>query len=61
MYLPFRSEHAKHVIKNYVTGELKRQVRINTKFQNFLIMKLKFYSRLQNRSFEKATLNRLLS
>ena len=61
MYLPFRFEHAKHVITNYVTGELKRQGRINTKFRDFLNLKTKFYLRLHNRGLKKDKLNRLFS
>ena len=37
MYIPYRSFHQRHTIKNYVWGELKRYVRYNTeekKLQN---------------------------
>ena len=35
MYIPFRSFHQKHTIKNIVWGELKRYVRYNTEEKNF--------------------------
>ena len=43
IYLPFRAGHAKHIIKNYVKGELKWHVRINTEFINFFKIKSRFY------------------
>ena len=46
-----------------MTGELVnlRHVRINTKFWNFLNIRTKFYIRVQNNGFIKATLNILFS
>ena len=42
MYIPYKSAHPRHTIKNYVLGELKRYVRINTEELNFLKIKKKF-------------------
>ena len=35
MYIPFRSFHQRHTIKNFVWGELKRYVRYNTEEKNY--------------------------
>ena len=35
VYIPYRSFHQRHSIKNYVWGELKRDVRYNTEEKNF--------------------------
>ena len=53
MYIPFKSAHPRHTIKNYVLGELKRYVRINTEEINFLKIKNKFFLRMRNRGFKK--------
>ena len=42
MYIPYKSAHPRHTIKNYVIGELKRYVRTNTRELNFLKIKNKF-------------------
>jgi hypothetical protein len=42
MYIPFKSAHPRHTIKNYLLGELKRYVRINTEELNFLKIKTSF-------------------
>ena len=42
MYIPYKSAHPRHTIKNYVIGELKRYVRINTEELNFLKIKNSF-------------------
>ena len=34
MYIPYKSAHTRHTIKNYVLGVLKRYVRINTEELN---------------------------
>ena len=44
MYIPFKSAHPRHTIKNYILGELKRYVRINTDELNFLKIKHKKFS-----------------
>ena len=41
MYIPYKSAHPRHTIKNYVTGGLKRYVRINME-ENFLKTKIVF-------------------
>ena len=42
MYIPYKSTHPRNTIKNYVTGELKRYMRMkfNTKELNFLKKKV---------------------
>jgi len=61
MYIPYKSAHPRHTIKNYILGELKRYVRIKTEELNFLKMKNKFFLRLRNRGFEKKKLSRWFS
>ena len=61
MYIPFKSAHPRHTIKNYILGELKRYVRINTEEFNFLKIRNKFFLRLRNRGFEKKKLSRWFS
>ena len=34
VYIPYKSAHTRHTIKNYVLGVLKRYVRINTEELN---------------------------
>ena len=43
MYIAFKSAHPRHTIKNYILGELKRYVRINTEEFNFLKIRNKFF------------------
>ena len=43
MYIPYKSAHPRHTIKNYVIGELKRCVQINTEDLNFLKLKTDFF------------------
>ena len=59
MYIPFRSFHQRHTIKNYVWGELKRYVRYNTEGKNFTKLKTRFFLRLRNRGFKKYLLKKL--
>ena len=47
MYIPYKSAHPRHTIKNYVTGELKIYVRINTEELNFLKIKNSFSLRMR--------------
>ena len=61
MYIPYRSFHQRHKIKNYVWGELKRYVRYNTKEKNFKQLRVHFFLRLRNRGFRKYTLTKLFS
>jgi len=59
MYIPFRSFHQKHTIKNIVWGELKRYVRYNTEEKNFKKLRCRFFLRLRNRGFKKYVLSKL--
>ena len=61
MYIPYKSAHPRHTIKNYVIGELKRYVRINTEELNFLKIKNKFFLRMRNRGFKKNMLSHWFS
>ena len=51
MYIPAKSGHVSHTIKNYVLGELKRYIRYNSLKLTFLKIRTKFFSRLRNRVF----------
>ena len=57
MYIPFKSAHPRHTIKNYILGELKRYVRINTDELNFLKIRNNFFLRMRNRGFNKHKLS----
>ena len=59
MYIPYRSFHQRHTIKNYVWGKLKRYVRYNMEEKNFKKLKTRFYLRLRNRGFKKYVLTKL--
>ena len=61
MYIPYRSFHQRHTIKNYVWGELRRYVRYNTEEKNFKKLKVRFFLRLRNRGFRKYMLSKLFS
>ena len=56
MYIPYKSAHPRHTIKNYVLGELKRYVRINTEELNYQKIKNSFFLRMRNRGFHKNVL-----
>ena len=53
MYIPYKSAHPRHTIKNYVLRELKWYVRINTEELNFLKIKNIFFLRMRNRGLRK--------
>ena len=61
MYIPYRSFHQNHTIKNYVWGELRRYVRYNTEEKNFKKLWVRFFLRLRNRGFRKYMLSKLFS
>ena len=58
MYIPAKSGHVSHTIKNYVLGELKRYIRYNSLKLTFLKIRTKFFSRLRNRGFKKVWLRK---
>ena len=58
MYIPQKSGHVSHTIKNYVLGELKRYNRYNSQKLSFFKIRTKLYSRLRNRGFEKVWLRK---
>ena len=59
MYIPAKSGHAKHTIRNFILSELKRYVRYNTVKLGFFRIRNKFYGRLRNRGYKKVQLTRL--
>ena len=61
MYIPYKSAHPRHTIKNYVLGELKRYVRINTEELNYQKIKNSFFLRMRNRGFNKNVLAKWFS
>ena len=61
MYIPYKSAHPRHTIKNYVLGELKRYVRINTEELNYQKIKNNFFLRMRNRGFHKNELAKWFS
>ena len=59
IYIPAKSGHAKHTIKNFIRGELKRFVRCNSIKSNYLEIRNKFSCRLRKRGSKKVPLRRL--
>ena len=59
MYIPAKSGHAKHTIKNFIRGELKRYVRCNSIKRNYFKIRNKFFLRLRKRGYKRVTLRRL--
>ena len=59
MYIPAKSDHEEHTIKNFILGELKRYVRCNSIKANFFKIRNKFFARLRNRGYKKLPLKRL--
>jgi len=59
MYIPNKSGHQKHTIRNFVLGELRRYVRICTQEISFVRVKNKFFKRLRLRGYKKLFLKRL--
>ena len=53
MYIPYKSTHPSHIFKIYVTGELKRYMRINTEELRFLKIENTFFLRMCNRGLAK--------
>ena len=61
MYIPQKSGHVSHTIKNYVLGELKRYIRYNSLKLSFLKIRTLFFLRLRNRGFKKFWLRKQLA
>ena len=59
MYIPYRSFHQRHTVKNYVWGELKCYVRNNTEEKKFKKLKTQFFLSLRNCGFKKYVLTKL--
>ena len=57
--IPAKSGHAKHTIKNFIRGELKRYVRCNSIKRNYFKIRNKFFLRLRKRGYKRVTLRRL--
>ena len=61
MYIPYKSGHVSHTIKNYVSGEIKRYIKYNSLKLTFLKIRMQFFSRLRNRGFKKVWLRKTFS
>ena len=61
MYIPYKSGHVSHTIKNYVVGKIKRYIRYNLPKLSFFKIRTQFFSRLKNCGFKKIWLRRLFS
>ena len=46
MYIPQKSGHVSHTIKNYVLGELKRYIKYNSLKLSFLKVRTRFFQDL---------------
>ena len=60
-YIPQKSNHRKHTIKNYVLNELKRYIKFNSNKLGFLRLRNKFFDRLRNLGFRKYGLSKLFA
>ena len=60
-YIPQKSNHKKHTIKNFVVNELKRYVKFNSEKLWFLKLRNKFFDRLRNRGFNTLSLNKFFA
>ena len=60
-YIPQKSNHRKHTIKNYVLNELKRYIKFNSNKLGFLRLQNKFFNSLKNRGFRKYGLSKLFA
>jgi hypothetical protein len=58
LYIPFLSYHPLHQKKGWITGELKRYVRLCSHRTEYLAIREKFYFRLKARGYPKALLQR---
>ena len=54
MYIPMKSGHQKHTIRNFILGELRRYVRCSTQEFSFLKTKNKFFKRLRSRGHKNS-------
>ena len=61
MYIPYKSGHVSHTVKNYVLGEIKRYIKYNSLKLTFLKIRTHFFSRLRNRGFKKVWLRKTFS
>jgi len=53
MYIPKKSGHISHTIKNYVLGELKRYIRYNSLKITFLKLEQSFFLGLETEDSKK--------
>jgi len=51
IYLPFTSDHPPMSKKSFITGELKRYVRLCSSFTNYLEVRNLFFQRLRKRGY----------
>ena len=60
-YIPHKSNHQKHTIKNFVVNELKRYVKYNFEKLCFLKLRNKCFDRLRNRGFRIRLLSKMFA
>ena len=58
MYIPAKSGHAKHTIKNFIRGELKRCVRCKSIKSNYLKIRNNVFCRLRKTGLQKIFLEK---
>jgi hypothetical protein len=51
LYIPYTSYHHRHMMKGWITGELKRYIRLSSRESDFLEIRKKFYDRLSDRGY----------
>ena len=61
LFIPYKNAHPRQKITIYVTGVLKKDVRINTEELNFLKIKNSFFLRMRDRGFTKNKLSQWFS
>ena len=58
MYIPAKSGHARHTIKNFIRGELKRYVRCNSIKRNYFKIRNKFFFEIKKTWLQKSCLEK---
>ena len=61
MYIPQKSGHVSHTIKNYLLGELERYIRYNSLKLFFLKIRTLLFSKFRNHSFKKIWLRKQIA
>ena len=61
LYIPFTSYHPTHAKRSFIKAELIRYVRLSSRRSDFLIIRKKFFHRLQNRGYPRCFLTKVFS